>query len=82
MPGMVYRHRRDQRSGVRMQRFGIYIVFFRDFHDFTEIHDGDTIRNVFHNSEIMRDEEIGEMQLMLDITQKIYDLRLNRYVKR
>ncbi len=49
--------------------------------DLSGIHHGNSVRDVLNNAEIMGDEDIGEIELRLEILQQVKDLRLNRYIK-
>ena len=50
-------------------------------HDAAEIHDGDTIADVLHDPQVVRDEEIGKTALRLNVFQQVDDLRLDRDVE-
>ena len=52
------------------------------FDDAAEIHDGDTVADVLDHRQIVRDEQIGQAELALQIHQQIEDLRLDRDVER
>ena len=47
-----------------------------------EVHHGDAIGDVLHHREIVRDEQIGEPALLLQILQQVDHLRLHRDVER
>jgi hypothetical protein len=51
-------------------------------HDFPEIHDRDTVADVLHETKIVRDEEVRQLQPLLKIHQQIDHLRLNGHVER
>ena len=53
-----------------------------ELHDPAEIHHRDTMADALHHSQVVRDEEIGEAVLVLQIHQQVYDLRLNGHVER
>ena len=57
-------------------------VLLRELDDLAEIHDGDTVADVLDHREIMRNEEVGELQLLLQVPQQIDDLRLDGDVER
>ncbi len=65
-----------------MNRRGIQLVRIRDLDDFTQIHHGDTVRNVMHHEQIVGDEQIRDAQLVLQLLKHIDDLRLNRHIQR
>ena len=50
--------------------------------DHATVHHGDSVRDVSDRREIVRDEKIGELELVAQIRQEIEDRRLNRDVKR
>ena len=83
-PGGRIRHRDrgEQRFGVRMQRIAEQLARRRDFDDPAEIHHGDPVADVLDHGQIMRDEEIREAELALQIDQKVDDLRLHGDVER
>ena len=51
-------------------------------HDLSQIHHGHAAADVLDEPQIVRDEEIGELQLLLQIHQQVDDLRLHRDVER
>src|SRR5687768_13271783 len=61
------RDRRQQRPGVGMLRRGIEPALLGDLDDAAEIHDRDLVGNVLHDAEVMRDEQISEPSLSLQI---------------
>src|SRR5579883_311462 len=54
----------------------------RQLDDAARAHDGDAIGDIVDHGEIVRDEEICERELPLQIFQQVEDLRLDRYVER
>lgn len=50
---------REQCFGVGVRRSIKQIVFGGDFHDSTEIHDGNPVTDVFNDTQIVGDEQIG-----------------------
>ena len=73
--------RREQRLRVRMLRILKEQPRVGHFDDAAEIHDGRATADVLHEAEVVRDEEIGQLQLFLKLHQEIDDLRLNRHVE-
>ena len=65
-----------------MQRVFEYFVRFAQLHDFAEIHDENLFRDVLDDGQVVRNEHISKPDLLLQIFQKIDDLRLNGYVQR
>ena len=66
-----------ERFGVRMQRILKEPVRGHALHALPEIHYGDLGRNMLYDGEVMRDKHIGEPHLLLEVHQKIEDLRLD-----
>ena len=60
------RHRHDiqKRPAVRMHRISDDFVRSADFHDFSQIHDGDPVRNQPCQRQIMGDEQVGHTLLI------------------
>ena len=54
---------------------------FGELNDFSEIHDRHAMRRVTYRAEIVRDEQVGEMPLALQLLEQIENLRLNRHVE-
>ena len=50
--------------------------------DLAEVHDGDSIADVADNRQVVGDEDIGEVQLSLELDQQIEHLRLDGYIER
>ena len=53
-----------------------------DLDDLPEIHDRDAVGEVAHDAKVMRDEEIGDTLLRLQIDKEVEDGRLHRDVER
>src|SRR5439155_15776773 len=53
-----------------------------DLDNLAEIHDRDAMADVFDDSEVVRDEEIREAELALQVAQKVDYLCLHRDVER
>ena len=49
-------------------------VRIADFYDFPPIHDGDSGREIAHHGHGMRDEEIGEAEVALQLCEQVDDL--------
>ena len=52
------------------------------FDDPAQIHYGDAARNVTHQPQVVRNEQVGQLQLLLQIHQQVDHLRLDRDVER
>src|SRR3954447_10762660 len=68
-PGLRHRHGRQQRPGVGMLWRGEDLLPWRHLDDLAEIHDGNTVRHVLDDSQIVADEEQRETELALQILQ-------------
>ena len=53
-----------------------------DLHDLSQIHHRDAAADVLDEPQIVRDEQIRQLQLLLQIHQQVDDLRLHRHVER
>jgi hypothetical protein len=54
----------------------------RDLDDAPEIHHGDAVADVLHRRQVVRDEQVGQVQLVLQPLQQVEHLRLDRHVQR
>ena len=50
--------------------------------DVPEVHDRDPVRDVPDDAEVVRDEEVGEVEVLLEALEQVQDLRLDRDVER
>ena len=80
--GMRGRDRGQERPRVGMGGPAEQVVGAGDLHDAAEIHHRDAVRDVTHDREIVRDEEVGEAELGLQVLEQVDDLRLDRDVER
>ena len=60
----------------------VEIVDRRHLHDPAEVHHRNAVAHVADDREIVRDEEVGEPQLALQVGEQIEDLRPDRDVER
>ena len=65
-----------------MQRVVVELLGGGDLHDPAEVHHGDPVRDVPYDGEVVRDEEIRQVELVLQLLEQVDDLRLNRDVER
>src|SRR5581483_5518738 len=75
-------YRRQQRAAIGVtgrseQRLGV-----GGLDDGAEVHNGDAVGDVLDHSEIMRDENVGKVQTLLQVAQQIENLRTNRDIER
>ena len=79
--GVGHRHGRQQRVGVGVQRLLVEGVAVGELHDVTEIHHGDAVGDVAYYGEVVRDEDVGDSELVLDVLEQVDDLSLDRDVE-
>ncbi len=65
-----------------MQRLPVELMAETALDNFAQIHHRHVIGNIFHDRQIVRDEQIGQRQSLLQLDQQIDDLRLNRNIER
>ena len=53
-----------------------------DLDDAAEIHHGDAMADVLDHAEVVRDEQVGEAELLLQVHHQVEHLRLHRDVER
>ena len=53
----------------------------RHFNNLSEVHDRHPDADVLDEPEIMRDKQVGELQLSLQVHQEIDHLRLHRHIE-
>ena len=64
------RRPREQRAGLA------------ELHDFSHVHDGDAGADVFHQPQVVRDEQVREPEPIFQIEQELHHLRLDRHIER
>ena len=65
-----------------MERVLVQVVRRRQLHDLAEVHDRDPVGDVPDDCEVVRDEEVREAELALQLLEQVDDLRLDRDVER
>jgi len=65
-----------------MARLRVDLRRRRAFHDLAEVHDRDVVGDVPHHREVVRDEQVCEPALPLQIGEQVEDLCLHRHVER
>ncbi len=75
------RDRREKSLRVGMLRVGVDVPNRPQFHDLPQIHDGNSITDMTHHAEVMRDEQIGQAEFILQVFQEVDHLGLDRHVK-
>ena len=64
-----------------MERVVVELVGRRDLDDRAEVHDRDPVGDVADDREVVRDEEVREVELLLQALEQVDDLRLDRHVE-
>src|SRR2546427_4765208 len=72
-----HRYCGEKRAGIRVFGVAVDRLTRRDFYDLAEIHDRYPVADMLNHSEIVRDEEIGELHLLLKLLEQIDNLGLN-----
>ena len=75
-------HGGEERERVGMERLGVEPRGGRLFNDPPEVHHGHVVRHILHDRKIVRDEEVGESQLLPQFHEQVHHLRLDRDVER
>ena len=70
----------QERFRIRMERIGIHLVRIAELDQMSQIHNADLMADMSDHRQIVGDEKIGQSPLVLKLFQKVYDLRLNRYI--
>src|SRR5205085_4750532 len=71
-----------QRRGVRVNRLEVQLVARRDLHQLAQVHHRDPVGDVPDDAEVVRDEYVGQAQLVLKLVEQVDHLRLDRDVER
>jgi hypothetical protein len=71
----------QQQLGVGMQGRREQRCFVRVLDDPSEIHHGDAVADMLDHSQIVRNEEIGEAKLALQVHHQVENLRLDRDIE-
>ena len=80
--GLGHGDRRQQRLRVRMARLREQRALVGELDDPAEVHHGDPRRDELDDREIVRDEDVGQPEPLLQVAQQVHDLRLDRDVER
>src|SRR5687767_9561802 len=77
-----HRDRREQRDRVGVLRVREEGLGLGELDDPAEVHHRDAVADVLDHREVVRDEEVGQPELVLQVHQQVDHLRLHRYVER
>ena len=63
---------------------GLHVDLLRgpDLDELAAVHDRDPVAHRAHDGEVVRDEQVGQPELVLEVLEKVEDLRLDRDVER
>ena len=64
-----------------MAGIGVDLVRTSDFDDPAQIHDRDPVGNVLHHRKVVRDEEVGQAEVALQVQKQVDHLALDRDVQ-
>ena len=53
-----------------------------DLDDLAQVHDGDPVRDVPHHGQVVRNEEVGDAELVLQVVEQVDHAGLNGHVER
>src|ERR1700677_2679529 len=79
--GADRRYGREQGARIGMTRVGVDFVAGGDLDDLAQVHNRDALTNVLDHAQVVRDKEIGQLEVVLQVLEQIDDLRLNRNVE-
>ena len=72
----------EQRLGVGVDRLGVERLGGRDLHQLAQVHDRDPVGDVADHAEVVGHEQVGQLELVLQVVEQVHDLRLDRDVER
>ena len=78
----IDRHRLEERSRVRVERPVEQLAGRRGLHDLARVHHEHSVGEVAHHAQVVRDEEVGEVDLPLQLAEQVEDLGLHGDVER
>jgi len=56
-------------------------MHFGLFNDFSQVHDRNLVADMLHNREIVRNEQVRDAEILLQLDQEMKDLGSNRHVQ-
>src|SRR5438874_1775273 len=71
------RHRREERDRVGVERLVVERLSRGDLDHRPEVHDGDPVGDVADDGQVVRDEEVGQVELLLEPLEEVDDLGLD-----
>ena len=79
--GVRARGGRQQGLGIGVQGALVELIAISELHYFTQIHDGHPVTDVFHNTQVVGYEQVGQVEFFLQILKEINDLGLDRNIE-
>src|SRR5215467_1860934 len=70
-------HRGQERRGVRVLGRREDLLGLAELNDAADVHHSDAVTDVADDAQVVRDEEIGQPKLLLQVEQEVQDLRLH-----
>ena len=64
-----------------MKRVAVKFLTLRNLHNSSEIHDENSITDMFDNCKVMGDKQVRQSQFRLKFLKQVDDLRLNRDIE-
>jgi hypothetical protein len=77
LTGSQLGNRGEQELRIGVQGTAEKVLSAGHLHNLSHVHDGDAIADVFYNPEIVRDEQVGETELVSQVHQEVQNLRLD-----
>jgi hypothetical protein len=71
----------SNRHGIGVARAGDHRFDVTVLDDATEVHHGDAMRDLADHGEVVRDEEIGETPVALELEEEVEHLGLHRHIE-
>ena len=59
----------------------VELVAVGDLDDLAEVHHGDAVGDVAHHRQVVRDDDVGQAELVLQVLEQVDDLGLDRHVE-
>ena len=75
------RHGRQQRLRVGVPGVAVQLVGRSRFDDASQIHHADGVGNMSHDRQIVRDEDVRQAELLLQVAQQVDHLGLDRNIQ-
>jgi len=72
----------EERPRIRVLRVRKYLLYRPHFDDLANVHHRHTVTDVPNHTEVVCDEEVGQIEVFLQLAEEVEDLRLNRHIER